>query len=67
MEIAARHIKRKQLGQYLDKDVLHRERKSTVSTSVIPTLADKKRRLTSELQSESSNKKMKIASKITHD
>lgn len=34
MEIEARHVRRKQLSQYLDKELLNRERKSMESATV---------------------------------
>lgn len=49
MEIEARHVRRKQLNQYLDKELLNRERKNT-EPSLVSLLAAKKR-LSSELNS----------------
>lgn len=51
MEIEARHVRRKQLCQYLDKDLLNRERKNTEPT--LTELRAKKKRLSSELQNSS--------------
>jgi len=48
MEIEARHVRRKQLCQYLDKDLLNRERKNTEPS--LMTLLAAKKRLSSELQ-----------------
>lgn len=54
MEIEARHVRRKQLCQYLDKDLLNRERKNTEPSLV--TLLAAKKRLSSELQNASLKK-----------
>lgn len=44
MEIEARHVRRKQLSQYLDKELLNRERKSMESASAAQTLATSMRK-----------------------
>ncbi|KAG4070505.1 hypothetical protein HA402_005737 [Bradysia odoriphaga] len=54
MEIEARHVRRKQLCQYLDKDLLNRERKNTEPS--LMTLMAAKKRLSSELQNASLKK-----------
>lgn len=54
MEIEARHVRRKQLSQYLDKELLNRERKNN-EPSLITLLAAKKR-LSCELSTPSAKK-----------
>lgn len=48
MEIEARHVRRKQLSQYLDKELLNRERKNTEPT--LTSLLEAKKRLSSEME-----------------
>lgn len=57
MSIEARHVKRKQLSQYLDADFLKRERKSMDShNSFNNAIIANRKRLSSEmLQKDSSN------------
>lgn len=62
MEIEARHVRRKQLCQYLDKDLLNRERKNTEPSLV--TLMAAKKRLSSELQN-STLKKGRISESVS--
>lgn len=53
MQIEARHVRRKQLSQYLDKELLNRERKnSEVVTTPSPITAAKKRISTELAQSQ---------------
>lgn len=45
MEIEARHVRRKQLSQYLDKELLNRERKSMeLATAAAQSLASSMRK-----------------------
>ena len=55
MEIEARHVRRRELGQYLDKDILDRERKNTKPSSM-PLMTGKRRLSSDELQSASLKK-----------
>lgn len=51
MSIEARHVKRKQLSQYLDADFLKRERKSMEShNNFNNAIAANRKRLSSEMQ-----------------
>lgn len=49
MEIEARHVRRRQLGQYLDKELLNRERKNNEPT--LSSLLTSNKRLSNELMS----------------
>lgn len=56
MQIEARHVRRKQLTQYLDKELLNRERKnSEVANTPSPITAAKKRISTELAQSQQLN------------
>lgn len=56
MQIEARHVRRKQLSQYLDKELLNRERKnSEVASTPSPITAAKKRISTELAQSQQQN------------
>lgn len=57
MSIEARHVKRKQLSQYLDADFLKRERKSMDSHNTFNNaiMANRKRLSTEILQKDNSN------------
>lgn len=57
MEIEVRHVRRKQLSTYVDKDILNRERKSmdanataptTPTSTTIPTVSSAKKRVSTE-------------------
>lgn len=64
MEIEARHVRRKQLSQYLDKDLLNRERKvAEAAAAAAPShiSANKKRVSTEIVQSQNSNQTTKVA------
>lgn len=62
MEIEARHVRRKQLSQYLDKELLNRERKNN-EPSLLTLLAAKKR-LSSELNT-SATKKGRVSESVS--
>lgn len=59
MEIEARHVRRKQLNQYLDKELLNRERKNNEPS--LGTLMAAKKRLSSELNSVPIAKKSRMS------
>lgn len=49
MEIEVRHVKRKQLNQYLDKDILNLERKNAEAPVTPSPITAAKKRLSTEL------------------
>lgn len=53
MKIEARHVRRKQLSQYLEKELLNKERKNTEPT--LNTLLEAKKRLSSEIHQQHQN------------
>lgn len=55
MEIEARHVRRRQLSQYLDKDLLQRERRNNEPT--LSSLLAAKKRLSTEMNRSGSNAK----------
>lgn len=68
MEIEARHVRRKQLSQYLDKELLNRERKSLESMATpSPVTASKKQRLSTEPTQSQNNtsKKPRISESVS--
>lgn len=62
MKIEARHVKRKQLNQYLSPSLLKRERKNSINSSV-KNGTDSRKRL-SDSQLDSYNKRTKIPDEI---
>lgn len=60
MDIDARHVQRRQLVEYLDRDLLHRERRNTEQT--LSSLQASKKRLSNEIHFGSSAKKMRKSS-----
>lgn len=63
MEIEARHVRRKQLSQYLDKELLNRERKNTEPS--LETLLAAKKRLSSELNISQPTKKRRHSESVS--
>lgn len=63
MEIEARHVRRKQLNQYLDKELLNRERKNTEPS--LHSLLAAKKRLSNELAN-SMGKKSRTSECVSH-
>lgn len=63
MDIEARHVRRRQLSQYLDKDLLNRERKNNEPT--LTSLLAAKKRLSSELNSSSVSKKSRLSESVS--
>ena len=65
MEIEARHVRRKQLSQYLDKELLNRERKNSESTTQPTPITAAKKRISTESISNTSSKKAKISESVS--
>lgn len=63
MKIEARHVKRKQLNQYLSPSILKRERKNSVNNSTLKNGTESRKRL-SDSQIEGFNKRTKMPEEV---
>lgn len=64
MEIEARHVRRKQLSQYLDKDLLNRERKS-VELATTQSFTSKIRQRVSSDSAQSAAKRCRATDSVS--
>lgn len=66
MEIEVRHVRRKQLNTYLDKDILNRERKSldSVTNVTASVTATSKKRISTEIMPQSTQQQTQTQTQI---
>lgn len=64
MKIEARHVKRKQLNQYLSPSLLKRERKNSVNSSSLKNGIESRKRLSDSQSENYNNKRTKIPEEI---